>query len=530
MIGEAPGQVADPLHPDSLAVQGEAMLSRQDFASAERLLSEACESFPNQSRLWGLLATTLWNIGRHEDALTAVDHAFGLTPKESFATQKGWMLFKKGDLEQAETVLRDAIRRFPDERSAYEILARVYEKAERWAEGAAIAEHASVADPANFDMRECWAICLLAGDRPSEALTVIEDGLRLFTGDQDVFRLQTRKAEAHYQLGDVDGTIDAVERAAAILPDNESTLEKLNYLLLTGRGRGERAKPHRARLQKIWSESLPDRLGDGLAELWDRAGDLPLPEPAAKWAWDIADQSRWEKAKWRAAAAWGREASLLMRRWWQAAPTAQLMQIDELVDKPDLDPLFAASLERGSYFLVGAHVGPTASALNLFKYATGNRSFRTIGSPDRGRPDDETLIPVSPNYISALRALISQIKTEAAIGMMGNSPNTRDPLAMDFLGRRIQLPLLVPKLIQRYGLPSFWCCPLWRNKRIMIELERLPDPTQDEPRHLWSQRWFAAYLKKLEAVMRGRPENLSLYAGIWANVGRPSFHNRRKAR
>ena len=123
---------------------------------------------------------------------------------------------------------------------------------------------------------------------------------------------------------------------------------------------------------------------------------------------------------------------MLMRRWWQAAPAKQLMEIDELVDKPDLDPLFAASLERDSYFLVGAHVGPTASALNLFKYATGNRSFRTIGSPDRGRPDDETLIPVSPNYISTMRALISQIQTETVIGIMGDSPNTRDPLAMDF--------------------------------------------------------------------------------------------------
>ena len=285
MTGEALGQVADPLHPDSLALQGEAMLSRQDFASAERLLSEACETFPNQSRLWGLLATTFWKLGRHEAALTAIDRAFVLTPKETFATQKGWMLFKKGDLEQAETVLRDAISRFPDDGSAYEILARVYERAERWAEGATIAEHASIADPANFDMRECWAICLLAAGRPSEALTVIEDALQLFTADQDVFRLQTRKAEAHYQLGDVDGTIDAMERAAAILPNNELALEKLNYLLLTARSRSERAKPYHARLQKIWAESLPDRLSDGLAELWDRAGDLPLPEPAAKWAW-----------------------------------------------------------------------------------------------------------------------------------------------------------------------------------------------------------------------------------------------------
>jgi hypothetical protein len=48
----------------------------------------------------------------------------------------------------------------------------------------------------------------------------------------------------------------------------------------------------------------------------------------------------------------------------------------------------------------------------------------------------------------------------------------------------------------------------------------LPDPLPDEPPAVWTQRWFSAYLGRLERVMRGAPENLGLESGIWANANR----------
>jgi Flp pilus assembly protein TadD len=530
VTGEGLAQAADPSRADRLAALGEALLTRGDFAGAEPILTEACEEFPDQSRLWGMLATALWNIGRHQAALTAIDRAYALTPKEQFATQKGWMLFEKGDFAQAETALCDAILRFPDDRSAYQILTRVYRAWRRWPEGAAAAERASIAEQTNFDVRENWAHCLLAAARPAEALTVIEDGLRLFAAPSDIFQLQKRKAQAHWQLGDTNAAIDAMEQAVAIQPGDQEALEQLTYLLLAVAGRHDQARPYHTRLRQIRAQSLPDRLCDGLAALRETTRSIKLTEPAAEWAWEIADQSAWDKSEWQSGAAWGREASKLLRRWRQTAPRDQLKQLAELTDKPDLTPLSAASLERGSYFLVGAHVGPTAPAVNMFRSATGNRPFFMLGSPIQDRAFDEILIPIQPNYISTARALIAQIKSGAAIGIMADVAGARDPLPMNFLGRDILLPLHVPKLLQRYKLPSFWCCPLWRHGRVKIELERLPDPMPDEPGLVWAHRWFAAYLGKLEAVMRGRPENLGLFAGIWANVNRPPFPSRGKAR
>ena len=237
---------------------------------------------------------------------------------------------------------------------------------------------------------------------------------------------------------------------------------------------------------------------------------------AMRWAWELADKSAWKQDAWRASAGWGKRAYLLLRRWWQTAPAEKVNQIDDLVDRPELAEFRAVSLERERCFLVGGHVGPTAAALNLFSAA--NWPFRTLGSPDRGRRNDDTLIALTADPYRPVRTLVEHLKNGATIGMMADAPYSREYLPAEFLGRRIQFSAQVPKLLRRYGAPSFWCCPLWRDGRIVIELARLPDPVDGEPLHEWCRRWFAAYLPRLEAVMRGRPENLVLFAGIWGHV------------
>jgi hypothetical protein len=67
---------------------------------------------------------------------------------------------------------------------------------------------------------------------------------------------------------------------------------------------------------------------------------------------------------------------------------------------------------------------------------------------------------------------------------------------------------------------SLWFRPLWRNGQITVEFAPLPSPVENEPLGDWTRRWIDAYLAKLEAAMRGSPENLGLFSGIWGNVNR----------
>jgi len=152
--------------------------------------------------------------------------------------------------------------------------------------------------------------------------------------------------------------------------------------------------------------------------------------------------------------------------------------------------------------------------------------YRVFGTADRGQLDSKLLIPSVSNYIATTRALVNEVRRGTVIGLMADEPLARETFSVAFLGRQIHLPAIVPRLIQAYDLPSFWCCPLWRGERVILELERLPDPSAAEPRTAWSQRWYGAYLDKLERVMRGRPENLGLYSGIWANVNQAVMQER----
>jgi predicted Zn-dependent protease len=126
----------DPLSVACRVLQGIALLRLEDAERAERDLGQACEDFPQEAQLWGLLAEARWKMARHEAALTAIDRAWALAPSAQFAAQKARMLFARGDLIGAEILLNEAIARFSDRRSSYSVLMDVYMAANRWSEAA----------------------------------------------------------------------------------------------------------------------------------------------------------------------------------------------------------------------------------------------------------------------------------------------------------------------------------------------------------------------------------------------------------
>jgi hypothetical protein len=74
---------------------------------------------------------------------------------------------------------------------------------------------------------------------------------------------------------------------------------------------------------------------------------------------------------------------------------------------------------------------------------------------------------------------------------------------------------LVPRLAQSRNIPTFWVQGLHQNKRIQIQLERLPDPNPNEDSNEWGHRWTDAYVKHLEIIMTGPPENVAPNAPAW---------------
>jgi len=73
----------------------------------------------------------------------------------------------------------------------------------------------------------------------------------------------------------------------------------------------------------------------------------------------------------------------------------------------------------------------------------------------------------------------------------------------------------VPKLSRGLGIPSFWVQPVWREGRIVLEIERLPQAAPEEDDQAWCDRWAQAYLDRLGHLMSSAPENVLLNAPMW---------------
>lgn len=510
---------------DEYVAQGKALLASRDFAGAEQLLRRACAADPAHALLWWLLTTACWELGQHDEALAAIQRAIELAVTEDFIVRKGWMLYQRGALNAAEAVLRDAVARFPGSFSAHQNLTQVYKNLEQWDNGAAEAEQACVLNPDDFDMRASWSSCLLRANREREALSVIEEGLQHFQDPSSRFQLLMQKAVAHQELGEVHEAVDALAAALIARPDDELALRRLCALALGNRLR-DLAHPYRQRLYDLEKRHLPDRLKDGLAAIWEGTGDCRLDPDALQWAWELADKSRWAKDKWETAAARGKQASILLNTWRETGSPKEFYQLDELVEAPDASELSAAAMERSACFVVGAHIGQHTLAIRFLE--RGNRGYRVIGSPDREYREQDILIPITSNSTHTARAIISEIRNGVTVGLAADNPLTRFYISFEFLGRHIEVPAYVPKIIRMRDAASFWCFPRWQNGRIVVELDRLPDPLEEESHVDWCGRWFRAYLARLERAMRSRPENLVLFSGIWGNVNQAVLSARRK--
>jgi hypothetical protein len=265
--------------------------------------------------------------------------------------------------------------------------------------------------------------------------------------------------------------------------------------------------------------SLPPRLDEGLRDLWEATGEEPLPPAAVAWAWELADKRAWSRETWRRSLNWGARSRRLLRHWWASSPSFA-EEIAGLIDTPDLSPLRDPPGEDLSRVMAGAHVGPTAAAVQVFQACGMN--FRTVGGATIDQGERTVLIPAVKNRAATSRALIGEVRRGALIGFMADTTSPADRLIVDFLGREVAVSTLAPRMALKYGCPTYWCAPLWRGERITVELGRLPDPDAGEGTDAWLERWSRAYLGRLEQVMRGDPRNLDLNKGIWRAAARPS--------
>lgn len=368
-------------------------------------------------------------------------------------------------------------------------------------------------DPYDLVLRRRWLEALHAARRLEEAGPVLELPADIAGGPGEAAAFQLLlSAEKLLQLAGAEQlALRALEQAAALRPSDNLDLQ----LVARAAAAGDmaRADGHRERVRGGWAGKLPERLADGLAALRGLGPAADPPEAALAWAWALADQQTWSREDWRRELDWSARANKLLLQWWLTRPERG-DELAELAEAPDFGPLRAAQASGRAQVVTGCHGGPSPVALRLLE--TSGLPFRTLGGVwlDQISGGQGTLI-AAHSPAAASRELIREIRRAAVLAVTADAPTAADRLEVDFLGRRAAIKSLPARLAQRHDCDTWWCQPLWRGDRVIIELERLPDPEPDEPAQDWAERWARAYLKRLKRVMRGDPRNLNLTGGIW---------------
>jgi tetratricopeptide (TPR) repeat protein len=494
------------------------LLMRTDrVEEALKVLDQACGEFPDNSELRLLHGRASLLCGAIEKALESISAACDLTHQSATALLwKCIVLASGGKTGQATK----QFRKVPAGGEEFETLCISLfiqkDRPESRTGMLRLAEFAVTQIPQSASLKVHLAGLLVESANPEHALAELNsisraaaDGLPKNTA----YRALEIRAAAAKALGDVSGAIAAMEDMHRLRPENSATLRQL-YQLTLGAGRAADARSVGRRLNSMGAKKLPPDLARALEEIKTRAEPIPETTTGLDWAWTIARNRPTNRDDWRKSIDWGVKAGKLMLRIW-LTDAARNAEIDALFDPFDRSAL--DSLPKGKGCLIaGSHLGPIAAGTH-FATTTGRR-FRVFG---RGGPEAIVgegpllRIPSNSNVAQSLREILREFDSGGMVGFAAELPKQDTGRPISFLGHEISFALLAPRLIWKCRVPSLWWQPLWKNGRIVMEIERLPDPGNDDTFDTWFERWSAAYLARLENVMRGDPENLNLPISIW---------------
>jgi tetratricopeptide (TPR) repeat protein len=511
---------ADASEPRMHATLANTLLKLDRLNDARGNLERAVKQFVFDAPLQGLLAEALLKSGDTAGAMKAIERASELDPGSSaYPTFKIVVLCVAGEED-----IPEMLRARADEAAlaaAIRDMTHFFRTHNRLQAEATLRERSVSVLPDLLPLRIVQAERLIGANQAAQALALLDENkmpLESVAVDQATWFLRTR-ANALKVLKDRGGAIDELRKVLDFNPDDEIALRGL-YMLHQQLGNANEMRSYAKRLAGVGARKMPETLAQGLDELQESTAGIHIEQDKLDWAWSIADQTKWQREPWMSAVEWGRRADMLLRAWWLNLPERGA-EIAALIDPPErgMDDL----VPRGTRCLsVTTHLGPIAGYVNYMQNC--GRPFRGFGfaGPDQvvGDAPPMRIASNAVNRGAALRELVGAIHDGTVIGFAQDTPDAAEGMRFEFLGRSILISTLVPRLAAKHRTTSVWCQPLWRGGRIVLEIDRLPDPEDGEPSEQWCRRWCEAYLAKLEPIMRGAPQNLNLGPGIWLNARR----------
>jgi len=169
----------------------------------------------------------------------------------------GQRAFARGDLERAEALFREHVRRFPDSAEGWSNLAAVHARRGQYAEALPLYERALQANPKLAPVHFNIAVSLGQLKRYAEAAAHLRAFLAQHPKDARAYQLL---GLCLMESGDPRGALEALEKSYRLNPDDSSIL----YALAYAHARGGDEEKAAAYLAKTESNPVQAKLIEGL--------------------------------------------------------------------------------------------------------------------------------------------------------------------------------------------------------------------------------------------------------------------------
>ena len=128
---------------DGMILQGQSLLDKKDNVAARKMFYKVVEKFPDEIGLAVDCGQRLIMAGQFQDAIDFLEKGIKADPKDTRPYSHLVTCYESmGDLEKAEALIKDILRRHGANESIYTRLAKLYIKLRKWSEAYDAAEQA----------------------------------------------------------------------------------------------------------------------------------------------------------------------------------------------------------------------------------------------------------------------------------------------------------------------------------------------------------------------------------------------------
>ncbi|WP_027179759.1 tetratricopeptide repeat protein [Maridesulfovibrio bastinii] len=237
-------------------------------------------------------------------------------------------------------------------------------------------------------------------------------------------------------------------------------------------------------------------------------------------AWSFADHSAYVYEEWAAKVIKSTNFSLLSCKAFDDTPEA-MDALSDRIEFPDLTVLTERYQQKKSFLIATSHFGSPWSLWCLMKHFPKLHYLAAYSYPVSNNPFTKNSLS-NEGDIKSIRKMATLLKEGGALAAAADFlPDTaslmpvQKPAIARLCGKKIQFPNLLPRLAWRYNIPIYWLQAKPGKGKIVYEFEPFPKPLPDENKEVWCDRWAESFASKLERIISGPPESLSLNVSTW---------------